>query len=240
MARFQHTAARRRLADVIQAVWQVITVSTHSRPKAAGRSRSSSSSPSTRFNTQPPEGGWVDFTRFEVQRLVSTHSRPKAAGVSKMPIIISAVIVSTHSRPKAAGTIFTKTKSNNCSFNTQPPEGGWNEQSEVVNAINGFNTQPPEGGWLFNNFNNCSSVNVSTHSRPKAAGLLEVYNDYDSTGFNTQPPEGGWIHNLTGRKYSLVSTHSRPKAAGRRRSRRRNRETVSTHSRPKAAGYSWF
>ena len=37
-----------------------IPVSTHSRPKAAG-SRSSNSIPSRRsFNTQPPEGGWLN------------------------------------------------------------------------------------------------------------------------------------------------------------------------------------
>ena len=32
------------------------------------------------FNTQPPEGGWLDKALENVIQLVSTHSRPKAAG----------------------------------------------------------------------------------------------------------------------------------------------------------------
>ena len=56
------------------------TVSTHSRPKAAGF-----------FNKS------ADFSLF-----VSTHSRPKAAGKPKGECLGSDW-VSTHSRPKAAG-----------------------------------------------------------------------------------------------------------------------------------------
>ena len=78
-----------------------------------------------RFNTQPPEGGWVP-PRFGGARRhrVSTHSRPKAAGSlppkACLPMwfqhtaarrrlggrkmwIIFILLVSTHSRPKAAG-----------------------------------------------------------------------------------------------------------------------------------------
>ena len=33
--------------------------------------------------------------------------------------------VSTHSRPKAAGFGFGRIRGVVCSFNTQPPEGGW-------------------------------------------------------------------------------------------------------------------
>ena len=56
---------------------------------------------------------------------------------------------------------------------------------------------------------------VSTHSRPKAAGL-EPYDPYLLTA---------------------VSTHSRPKAAGWSDLHRCWSMTVSTHSRPKAAGF---
>ena len=78
----------------------------------------------------------------------------------------------------------------------------------------GFNSQPPEGGWGFNDSQIVDTLlfqltaarrrletsrvvamildNVSTHSRPKAAG-----------GFNV-----GCLANIP------VSTHSRPKAAG--------------------------
>ena len=60
-----------------------LSVSTHSRPKAAGDSKGAATMTAKRFNTQPPEGGWFSigyFTGFT--QGVSTHSRPKAAGAS--------------------------------------------------------------------------------------------------------------------------------------------------------------
>ena len=59
-----------------------------------------------RFNTQPPEGGWVYvWCDTNTGNVVSTHSRLKAAGVCKC---LYAIIecVSTHSRLKAAGIDF--------------------------------------------------------------------------------------------------------------------------------------
>ena len=55
-----------------------------------------------------------------------------------------------------------------------------------------FNTQPPEGGWAEFESRFAGLFRVSTHSRPKAAGLL--------------------IYLLA--MGNMVSTHSRPKAAG--------------------------
>ena len=55
-------------------------------------------------------------------------------------------------------------------FNTQPPEGGWNPDGNPNGKPDGFNTQPPEGGWATREFVE-QTVNVSTHSRPKAAGI---------------------------------------------------------------------
>ena len=79
--KFQHTAARRRLAAALAAADNLLAVSTHSRPKAAGHGT-------------PPKRGrkWFQHTaarrRLGVQHAlpllrpaVSTHSRPKAAGV---------------------------------------------------------------------------------------------------------------------------------------------------------------
>ena len=79
-AMFQHTAARRRL--VLDAVGHgfACVVSTHSRPKAAGTTKQSETTPTCRFNTQPPEGGWRAAVMMRLGDAVSTHSRPKAAG----------------------------------------------------------------------------------------------------------------------------------------------------------------
>ena len=77
---FQHTAARRRLAHCDRQRVQQVSVSTHSRPKAAG------------------DG----LPRRRRRKNVSTHSRPKAAG--RRPFLgFLFAFVSTHSRPKAAG-----------------------------------------------------------------------------------------------------------------------------------------
>ena len=78
---FQHTAARRRLAHYVGLIIRSDTVSTHSRPKAAGIQTVQRPLRHVRFNTQPPEGGWLELhNRDIVIPHVSTHSRPKAAG----------------------------------------------------------------------------------------------------------------------------------------------------------------
>ena len=101
------------------------------------------------FNTQPPEGGW------------SGNSNDS---------------------------------NGSSSFNTQPPEGGWQNNINAgvtmdmfqhtaarrrldiylypsVSSIGSFNTQPPEGGWVDVKSDDLKKGVVSTHSRPKAAGL---------------------------------------------------------------------
>ena len=80
-ALFQHTAARRRLDSVCFQLDIPITVSTHSRPKAAGRR------PACKALLLPPFQHTAARRRLVVKGLmdeefnrVSTHSRPKAAG----------------------------------------------------------------------------------------------------------------------------------------------------------------
>ena len=79
MVRFQHTAARRRLPEHRVRHHGRLSVSTHSRPKAAAT---------------------VIYAQ-TAHNAVSTHSRPKAAA-DKLQVPIAAENVSTHSRPKAA------------------------------------------------------------------------------------------------------------------------------------------
>ena len=167
--------------------------------------------------------------------------------------------VSTHSRPKAAGSIAKLVAITSTGFNSQPPEGGWDDCECIQRPRRGFNSQPPEGGWMAKRcWRNAVltfqltaarrrlagwrgsrhwACRVSTHSRPKAAG------QFDGMEF----------------EQDAVSTHSRPKAAGNRRAadclswhgfnsqppeggweqavgKQNMRHIVSTHSRPKAAG----
>ena len=169
------------------------------------------------------------------------------------------------------------------SFNTQPPEGGWISAETSPAVANGFNTQPPEGGWLacistqakIYRFQHTAARRrldemlkriaentiVSTHSRPKAAGMNRHKLDDLTACFNTQPPEGGWKlpRNSAPALNLFQHTAARRRLASRQRcagilfmfqhtaARRRldgqgddgqKDKTVSTHSRPKAAGYS--
>ena len=82
---FQLTAARRRLELELGSDFDHKAVSTHSRPKAAGKLK-------------------VNCLTFPS---VSTHSRPKAAGVLDY-LTADNMGVSTHSRPKAAGGLFAQ------------------------------------------------------------------------------------------------------------------------------------
>ena len=54
---------------------------------------------------------------------------------------------------------------------------------------------------------------VSTHSRPKAAGEVPMQDDFGGLGFNTQPPEGGWV---SGKEYTITSEQFQHTAARRR------------------------
>ena len=143
-------------------------VSTHSRPKAAGNRRL--------------------FYCYLIP--VSTHSRPKAAGWDSGQKIYTSM-VSTHSRPKAAGSSLSIKKTLKPRFNTQPPEGGW-----------GYLTLSDYAKMLFQHtaarrrlgrvLGRRYPMGVSTHSRPKAAGVTYRLPTSPSYRFNTQPPEGGW------------------------------------------------
>ena len=235
-----------------------LPVSTHSRPKAAGAQRQPAQSLSK----------------------VSTHSRPKAAGYHRCPRCFHSS-VSTHSRPKAAGRKKVIGEDKVHRFNSQPPEGGWLEMIAHKIARILFQLTAARRRLDGRRAGLSREDKVSTHSRPKAAGILGVVGAHEPTCFNSQPPEGGWgspaqidsvsswfqltaarrrldgvlpasvilrkfqltaarrrlgVKMLRGLSASAVSTHSRPKAAGTVRIQYVNNATVSTHSRPKAAG----
>ena len=174
-------------------------------------------------------------------------------------ITLSEKAVSTHSRPKAAACSTFKKCGEDTGFNTQPPEGGcvmlqvqgillYKFQHTAARRrlplavgsdalhLSCFNTQPPEGGCALRESLARQGINVSTHSRPKAAASLGLVLDKLVNGFNTQPPEGGCFFRVDRVTKPLsVSTHSRPKAAAASNIKIREILTVSTHSRPKAA-----
>ena len=103
-------------------------------------------------------------------RYVSTHSRPKAAGHTIIPKA-SLLTVSTHSRPKAAGSDPSYWSVPSFCFNTQPPEGGWAYMGECTGSLIRFQHTAARRRLETFLFEQQDVGFVSTHSRPKAAGL---------------------------------------------------------------------
>ena len=192
MSKFQHTAARRRLGFLSKIAESVFEF----QHTAARRRLAAYSIPALSNNE------------------VSTHSRPKAAGFGFFRRA-DIMRVSTHSRPKAAGGSIIITLEHRHGFNTQPPEGGWycvmryclicsrfqHTAARRRLAIRHTPHRPrdvsthsrPKAAGGANDYYKTKAA-VSTHSRPKAAGRslgrIDI-NRYRS--FNTQPPEGGWL-----------------------------------------------
>ena len=213
------------------------TVSTHSRPKAAG----------TNFIA------WARAFVFQLtaarRRLVNMEARQKGAEA-----------VSTHSRPKAAGWIRKQQALALKRFNSQPPEGGWDDgEVVIVGQQFRFNSQPPEGGWRIQYF---STYNAAMFQLTAARRRLVIvvpllcasklrFNSQPPEGgwkkgcglgsgricFNSQPPEGGWQHFGRGYYSAAVSTHSRPKAAGGNGADCR-RDAACFNSQPPEGGWS--
>ena len=121
------------------------------------------------FNTQSPEGGCQcnHFQQHEEQKFQHTAARRRLLG--DIYRSMKAKDVSTHSRPKAAASIRRATSFRDCSFNTQPPEGGCLPLAPDLTLIVGVSTHSrPKAAavrvsWI------TKDDAVSTHSRPKAA-----------------------------------------------------------------------
>ena len=111
----------------------------------------------------------IELTSQDFSVNVSTHSRPKAAGPKPKPNDRRTQQFQHTAARRRLETVVRSVRLNSISFNTQPPEGGW--------QINGLWVRPRV---------------VSTHSRPKAAGLSRPFMSRQQASFNTQPPEGGW------------------------------------------------
>ena len=211
--RFQHTAARRRLAGYAGSCGNLVSVSTHSRPKAAGAM--------TRWLTAAPAFQHTAARR-RLVRLSSAfnilcrfqHTAARRRLDTSESLLVRLLHVSTHSRPKAAGFDDNEGLKYINRFNTQPPEGGWAINAPRLVLHGGFNTQPPEGGWNKLLHSVCLNCQFQHTAARRRLGDKIRCSEFEI----------------------VVSTHSRPKAAGIKGIGRIWRDKVSTHSRPKAAG----
>ena len=151
-----------------------------------------------------------------LKHFVSTHSRPKAAGNILLCQPISLAFQHTAARRRL--DVRQSLLILHC-FNTQPPEGGWLTDDGLEGMSRVFQHTAARRRLVFYSYRFITCMDVSTHSRPKAAGILFVSVYYLYGCFNTQPPEGGWVDEFLIQQHNQVSTHSRPKAAGLSRQR---------------------
>ena len=209
---FQHTAARRRLVGSRRA-----RNSSHGFQHTAARRRldgltARPVSTSSRFNTQPPEGGWGNRVGTGRQERCF-NTQPPEGGWQGLPLqkCLSMLFQHTAARRRLAQSY--KIVSKLSSFNTQPPEGGWRRLNILRRRRRRFNTQPPEGGWkgLVSKHIHVDSFNTQP---PEGGWLVNGRQPHRLWSFNTQPPEGGWLRFKFAHDITVVSTHSRPKAAG--------------------------
>ena len=169
-------------------------------------------------------------------------------------------LVSTHSRPKAAGLASALSAIRWASFNTQPPEGGWGFRYGDLYSLIEFQHTAARRRLGSRWQTRSGSRQVSTHSRPKAAGACTLSPKCGCVVFqhtaarrrlavsdvgiaasafvstHSRPKAAGSPLPLWRLSATIVSTHSRPKAAGCANALARQNRVVSTHSRPKAAG----
>ena len=167
---FQHTAARRRLGPTARSI-QALHLS---------------------FNTQPPEGGWLVHSRLFAAATLFQHTAARRRLGRDDVSCLKSLKVSTHSRPKAAGCRVWLVNIPEPGFNTQPPEGGWGFVMCWVSRPSGFQHTAARRRLADSQRRYAQNKQVSTHSRPKAAGFLLLTYVCVSLSFNTQPPEGGW------------------------------------------------
>ena len=135
-------------------------VSTHSRPKAAGAFISS-------FHCL----GLFQHTaaRRRLEYVVSTHSRPKAAGNILLCQPISLAFQHTAARRRL--DVRQSLLILHC-FNTQPPEGGWLTDDGLEGMSRVFQHTAARRRLVFYSYRFITCMDVSTHSRPKAAGSM--------------------------------------------------------------------
>ena len=113
-------------------------------------------------------------TSIEEDGEVSTHSRPKAAAADMRAQDLPRFRFQ-HTAARRRLRCGAQILAQRLGFNTQPPEGGCKNPIIARVQIKCFNTQPPEGGCAGAEIVLEGYIDVSTHSRPKAAAVKQNY-----------------------------------------------------------------
>ena len=145
--RFQHTAARRRLEHLER-----------NRPILHC------------FNTQPPEGGWLYEFRL-IAVLGRFNTQPPEGGWIKGRLLI-AYLYSFNTQPPEGGWRFSKARSNrHCEFQHTAARRRLGIVNETETSSEEFQHTAARRRLVSAVLSDKCRLIVSTHSRPKAAGL---------------------------------------------------------------------
>ena len=79
---------------------------------------------------------------------------------------------------------------------------------------------------------------VSTHSRPKAAGFIYLFDNRALRRFNTQPPEGGWKLLIDTPQILLWFQHTAARRRLGRKEAKRNK-VVCFNTQPPEGGWAF-
>ena len=235
--KFQHTAARRRLALSTNWSGRFRYVSTHSRPKAAGHKFLPCKVGQKSFNTQPPEGGWLvgqilfgckaQFQHTAARRRLAcshniTHGRYRFQHTAARRRLVqhngSALKKSkfqhTAARRRLDSYLITRELSSDVSTHSRPKAAGLPRQ-RTGQLYHCFNTQPPEGGWAFPDFIARLEAKFQHTAARRRLGLFaRRANHHDRVSTHSRPKAAGFGCVQPFVMVGAVSTHSRPKAAG--------------------------
>ena len=125
-AMFQHTAARRRLGILITKQASGSAFQHTAARRRLDRLNFSGEPNGYSFNTQPPEGGWAGLLSHHPFAFAFQHTAARRRLVAILKAVLAkAEFQHTAARRRLVLYLYTGVPGAG-SFNTQPPEGGWN------------------------------------------------------------------------------------------------------------------
>ena len=126
----------------------ICTVSTHSRPKAAGGGNSDGNGDGSGFNTQPPEGGWFCSIRF-ILIFDRFNTQPPEGGWAVRPSACRFFRLFQHTAARRRLGRCRHRRDPRVLFQHTAARRRLVFRCPPVYPLRGFNTQPPEGGWIW-------------------------------------------------------------------------------------------
>ncbi len=165
---FQHAAARRRLADDVARIGI-----------------------DNRFNTQPPEGGWLRGCYQKPAYCLFQHAAARRR-LAQLKNSYHGLVTFQHAaaRRRLVGIRTHQERTFVVSTRSRPKAAGRRQRRPAVARRVSTRSRPKAAGRR--RARNSTPRAVSTRSRPKAAGRPHESAACLHAGFNTQPPEGGW------------------------------------------------